>query len=447
MSAGTSFGTLLLALVCLPLIVLGGILFKRAVWPRRRGTEPYCGKCGYLLIGLLSQRCPECGVELSPSNIVHGRRDRRMGLAILGLVMLLIGLAGPAMILSHQIGNIQWYHLKPAFLVMRDLRPGTGAVADNAMRELDRRDAAGDLSSGNQQIVIAMALAQQATASQSSLAEDSVLFLERRYAAGQLTDAQKALFEQQCIQLSLTIRPAVVVAHDVPFWIDEKCRVVGARVYVHLEDADKIEIDGVTVRRGTGGSGSMNGLGAGGGFGNSVKAPPPGKHTLRVSNHVELLSGYFSSSAPPLYQGEAVVSGTFEVVAEGPPGELIVNNDPALAGPIHASITPARFSIGKADPGSLQGELRVTSVPTSIAFDVFVRCNGQTTRAAGIAMKKGSSTTYAISARLADGPQPSSVDVILRSNAEVARNTVDMHDLWSGELTFPNVPVTVDPSR
>jgi len=193
-AGGHSFGTFLLAFVCLPLIILGGILLKRSIWPRRRGTEPQCGGCGYLLIGLLSQRCPECGVELSPTNIVHGRRDRRVALAILGLVLLLIGLGGPAMMLSDQVGKIQWYHFKPAFLVMRDLRSGSGAVADGAMEELNRRDADGDLSSGNQQIVIAMALAQQATSALTPLATDSIQFLERKFADCQLSDAQQALF-------------------------------------------------------------------------------------------------------------------------------------------------------------------------------------------------------------------------------------------------------------
>jgi len=100
-----------------------------------------------------------------------------------------------------------------------------------------------------------------------------------------------------------------------------------------------------------------------------VKAPPLGKHTLRVSNHVELLGG--GGAGPILFQGEQVLSGAFEVVADSPPGDLIVNNDPALAAAIHASIRPTGFTIGKANPLALAGELRVMSVPTSIAFDVF----------------------------------------------------------------------------
>jgi len=52
----------------------------------------------------------------------------------------------------------------------------------------------------------------------------------------------------------------VTAGKDVPFWIDEKSRVAGPG-YVRLEDADNIEIDGVIVRRGSGGSGSFEGLG------------------------------------------------------------------------------------------------------------------------------------------------------------------------------------------
>jgi hypothetical protein len=33
--------------------------------------------------------------------------------------------------------------------------------------------------------------------------------------------------------------------------------------------------------------------------------------------------------------------------------------------------------------------------------------------------------------------------IILRSSETIARHTVDMHDMWKGEIIFPNVPVTI----
>jgi len=449
MASGFAFLKLSFAFVSLLLIAIGGILFKRSIWPKRRGTEPQCRGCGYSLIGLASERCPECGALLSPATIVLGRRDRRVGLGLIGLAILMLGLIVPVTVIVEEISDVQWYHLKPAFMVMRDLRLGSGTVADEAIVELDRRDVAGELSSDYQQQIVAMALAQQATSSQTIVTSDLLQFLERQFTAGRLTDAQKALFGQQCVTLSLRIRPTTVAGGWVPFLIDEKCRVINPPMYVHLEDADKVEIDGVTVSQGSSGSGSMSGLGSSGSSGNSVKAPPPGRHTLRVSSHVEVRGGSFGGTDPRqiLFQEERVLTGTFEVVAQPPPGDLTIINDPKLTAPIRASITPANFAIGKLDAKSLQGHLKMAWVPANLAFDVFIRCGGRTTQVGSITVNKGSNGDWMIGGPVSGIPQSSNFDLILRSSEKAARNTTDMHDFWNGELIYPGIPITVDPSR
>lgn len=445
--AGFAFVKLFLAVVSLLLIASGGILARRSIWPKRRGIEPYCRRCGYSLVALASERCPECGAHLSPASIVYGRRDRRVGLGLIGLAILMLGLILPLSMIVGGISEIQWYHFKPAFMVIRDLHSGSGAVADAAIRELDRRDVAGELSSEYQLHIAALALAQQATSSQTPLTHDLIQFLERQVIAGRLTAAQKALFGQQCLTLSLRIRPMVVAGGWIPFQVDETCRVINPPMFVHIEDADKIEIDGIAVRQGSSGSGSMSGLGSGGSSGNSVRAPPPGRHTLRVSNHVEVRGGSFGSTDPRqiLLQEERVLTGTFEVVAQPPPGDITIINDPTLTAPVRASITPANFAIGKAAAKSLQGHLKMAAVPANLAFDVFIRCAGQTTRVASVTVIKGSGSDFLISGRVSDGP--SNFDLILRSSEKAARDTIDMHSFWIGELIYPGIPITVDPNR
>ena len=131
MSSGFSIG--FLGIGVLLLLVPGVILLKRGFWPRRRGEEPRCRACGYLLIGIESERCPECGAFLSPLAIVHGRRHRRHILGWAGVVMLLLfaGLLFPY--LTGAFGDINWYHFKPTFWVMRDLQSSSPGVADVAM--------------------------------------------------------------------------------------------------------------------------------------------------------------------------------------------------------------------------------------------------------------------------------------------------------------------------
>ena len=55
---------------------------------RRVGDEPHCARCGYILLHLESDVCPECGTGISPANTVHGQKRRRYGRAAAGLVLL-----------------------------------------------------------------------------------------------------------------------------------------------------------------------------------------------------------------------------------------------------------------------------------------------------------------------------------------------------------------------
>src|SRR5580692_7987442 len=167
MSSGFSIG--FLGIGVLLLLVPGVILIKRGFWPRRRGVEPHCRACGYLLIGIESQRCPECGAVLSPLAIVYGRRQRRGGLGWMGvaILLLLVGLFGSY--LGGAFINIDQYHYRPTFWVMHDLRSSSPTDAYRAILELKWREKAGGLSSKYEQQIVEIALVEQATKNQTQL--------------------------------------------------------------------------------------------------------------------------------------------------------------------------------------------------------------------------------------------------------------------------------------
>ena len=71
---------LILLMLSLPLLVGGTVLLKRGRWPRRVGTEPRCRACEYSLVGLTSDRCPECGSAISARTTVRGQRIRQPGM-------------------------------------------------------------------------------------------------------------------------------------------------------------------------------------------------------------------------------------------------------------------------------------------------------------------------------------------------------------------------------
>ena len=70
-------------LILLAALVVAVILLIRMLGrPRRRGNTPHCARCEYNLTGLTSDRCPECGTEMIPANIVYGERVRQPWLAV-----------------------------------------------------------------------------------------------------------------------------------------------------------------------------------------------------------------------------------------------------------------------------------------------------------------------------------------------------------------------------
>src|SRR5580698_4285631 len=74
-------------------LAIVGSLLLYAGRRRRVGDAPHCLNCNYLLHGLSSERCPECGSELSSAVIVHGEPRRRWKSFIAGwLVLLLAGI-------------------------------------------------------------------------------------------------------------------------------------------------------------------------------------------------------------------------------------------------------------------------------------------------------------------------------------------------------------------
>src|SRR5687767_4520640 len=83
--------TLLLAAV---VFGLGAYLALTGYRPRRRGDSPHCRKCDYIIAGLETPRCPECGADLSAKGaIVYGERRMRPGRFGLGLLLVLIALS------------------------------------------------------------------------------------------------------------------------------------------------------------------------------------------------------------------------------------------------------------------------------------------------------------------------------------------------------------------
>ncbi len=83
---------LLFMLFILAMFVGGNVLIVKS---RKRGSDfPTCGGCGYDLTGstAATDLCPECGGQFTVVGIISPNSERRSGLLIIGIVLLILPL-------------------------------------------------------------------------------------------------------------------------------------------------------------------------------------------------------------------------------------------------------------------------------------------------------------------------------------------------------------------
>jgi hypothetical protein len=73
-----------------------------------------------------------------------------------------------------------------------------------------------------------------------------------------------------------------------------------------------------------------------------------------------------------------------------------------------------------------------------LAFDILVRAAGLERRLGRMVIRRDGRPVYFWESGY-EGPMVRAVDVILRSSVEAARKTVDITEIWDGELVYPSV--------
>jgi hypothetical protein len=228
------------------LLLLFGLWLVLRRSRKRTGTEPRCHQCDYILIGILSQRCPECGTTIDHDRLPRGQRRARTLRVAAGLVLLATAPAISWRPMAAWSGSFYWYQYRPSFLVMRDLERGSGLpppannpltpqymythgwlrervdLARVALDELLRRDKAGKLSADDRHQIEEMEIANLSTSFtnpvQWYLNED----FSDRLAAGTLSPDERAKFISHAINLDLLADPIVMQWDDVPIQIRSK---------------------------------------------------------------------------------------------------------------------------------------------------------------------------------------------------------------------------------
>ncbi|NOX58950.1 MAG: hypothetical protein GXP29_08850 [Planctomycetes bacterium] len=421
-------------------LILGIFLLWRGWRPRRRGEAPHCRQCEYNLTGLQSDRCPECGNAIAADSIVYGTRYKRPGLIATGVVSLLLGVVLSVGMLS----NVNWYPYKPTGWIINDIQSKNATVSWKGWAEFTRRLKRGDVSERHQTRMIELSLIEQgrpATTKFNPRLEGYIEFLGDAYVRGRMSEEQEATFFKQILRLEFKVREQTIVGDRVryrvtsmgnspsnPWWITISHKV-------RLLDGNPVQSIASTLAH----SGN-----SGGGIGGSIEPPNAGRHTLTVVLDIKTYSNKETKTLA--HEREVKLQGEFEVLAEEPAEFIKMVVDPALREQLLDCFNPQDFRL---DRHVLGGTVATEILPIDVAFDVIVRVNGEEISENSFSGLRGEDPILrAFSWQyekplIQEGDSLESIDLILRSNEKLARESVDMLEPWQGELIYKDVPIEV----
>jgi len=460
-SEETAILDLVFFLVIFVLLSYVGLRLVRRARRSRVGTEPHCGKCDYLLIGIAVDRCPECGTVLDSENVVQGERRRPIGWiaaswTVCGLAVLFLLMTVRC---ASLIANaVNWYHFRSAASVMQDLKTGSGRpppkirtrvtsatwshgwvrervdLARVAFEELLRREKAGNLPDQYRKEIAELGLAiQQTWPNMTPVQYDLLDDLSERAAAGLLTSEQQARFFQPADNVQLKVRPIVIEGDEIPFELTRPLWGLSGQWMVSYR-YESVQIDDRKVPLSP--RFPLSNLPDS----RTIPCPSIGKHSLNIVVDLNILRG--SSS---YHSAKLKFSMPFEVVAPVPENAIKLFDDPAMAAKIATCVKPLDFKYNMWHPGQLYGALEVLPVPVNVGFDVFARYDdveypvGRVTMAAG-ALRDGFRCDSELKKYLPKPPP--TIDLVLRSSPKAARATLNLYQIWNGEIVIRDVPIT-----
>jgi hypothetical protein len=314
------------------------------------------------------------------------------------------------------------------------------------------------LSSSQQSQVVALCLSQQPFDKARSWNRPMVDYLEKLYRAGKLSAAEQETFFQQMVGFELLARKKVVLGDPVPVRLDIRRRgLIGFRVEFCPADDERMTdmllpyLDGKLISGGPRMPTRINDLRSiDSGYREHIshqlalECDVAGQHTVELALTVrvrERFAGQAGGEAKLCHQRQIRLSAGFEVLGEEPADYIRQINDSSLRRALAECIRckTDRFDAGRGQ--HLWITVEIDKPPVGVAFEVFAQFEGMELRMGEVHAARGESVHRFLSAE-SGRPAPERCSVIFRSSEKVARNTVDLVEMWAGEIVLPQVPVS-----
>ena len=453
-----------------PVLLLLGLGMMIFGWHGRAiDDHPLCRRCGFDLTGKppSSDRCPECGADLTRATAVRmGRRRRRPALLGGGVLLLLSALSVGSLAFAQRFSELSLLRLEPTWWLARQATHRERDV-DAVLAELEHRLLAGKLPAVTVDAVSDRALAAEVyTPGVPPWSASWVKWTEDAGVAGLLSPDRRARLARQAVRIRLLARALVPPGTPPAVELDGTTVLLGTSAFHYLFRWDDFHIDGkpapVTVDQYTPHEidGDVQTVPGGAGLcavgyydprlDRATQSLPPGSHTLAATLR---LTAVDSSDLPPnfdfwhasvpthtLGSFSQEVAATFSVVEPGrlPPETKM---DPALRPAMRAGITVKSLTISPGSPPTLSVEF--FNLPMRSCFGPVVRTADGRELGSHQPMTVSASSGVMTYSVFMDGSLRSGqvVDVMLRPDVVYVRDLVDMSPIWGEEVVVHGVVV------
>jgi hypothetical protein len=359
------------------------------------------------------------------------------------------GSAMPDPLLKHLVGRFD--KLTPPqrdatfARLLADAGSTSYVVASAAQDRITALMKAGQLLDGHVNTLTEAALAAQAAPARGNATEWMLDFLGRRAAEQKLSDARRNKFFEQAMPPKLTVRPDMIAGESVPFWVRFGGRAPKDDEGWYSRDSMiSFQIDDEKPQP-QGSYGAGNGLSLGG-TGSSARVKRPGEHVLKVTLETATFRGnkHPDRDTPPFWSRTITLTAPFKALPNDTRDYITLRDEPERADAIRRAVKIDQVRSKRTGLDRLAMNVQVSRPPVNVSFDVIARHAGKEYLLGGVYCNAGEDNG-------AFGPYTdkfplgvAKVDVILRSSEKVARGTVDLYEIWKGELVFPDLPVKAE---
>ena len=356
---------------------------------------------------------------------------------MLGLIFIVLASSLLATYSIATLRNVNWYRFRPAGWLITEASSATVPVAAKAWWELDRRRKAGALGDRHVRELIAVSLAAQAATPIPPMLSEFLEFLVAMWTGDQLTDEQAKGFFKNMIHLDeLRIRPRIVRGDPLPFILRYSVNISCGTLRYRLT-GEAIAIDGKRLEHRFGSKGGCGATSSAFGVTIPVPSDQPEKGVLKIITRFQV----YKEPDKLLHERVIERSAQFRIVPDLPANRVRLITPSASPEELAGAIVPeAMYLSSRGGYQELRAYLSYIQLPFAVAFNVTARVEGHEYPLGSVTAAKGQSGRWQLESKY-EGPTAEHIDLVLRASSDVARQSVELFEIWGGELILEDISV------